>query len=102
VILIGPAGPPIVGKDAVRDALFVPSRWRQDVEETDSDVSVEVLGQIAIVTRNSSVVAALTVGHRALPAITMTGRTISVFRRQVDGWKLARWLNLMQKSQKQQ
>ena len=102
VILMGPAGPPIVGHDAVRDALFVPARWRQDVEETVSDVSVEVLGRVAIVVRNTSATATLIVGHCPLPSITMRGRTIAVFRRQVDGWKLARWLNLMEKAQEQQ
>ena len=38
-------------------------------------------------------------GH--VRAISMTGRTISVYRRQVDGWKLARWLNLMEKAHEQ-
>jgi len=102
VVLIGPAGPPIVGHDAVRDALFVPARWRQEVEETVVDVSVEVLGRTAIVVRSISATATLTIGRGALPAITMVGRTISVFRRQVDGWKLARWLNLMEKAQEEQ
>lgn len=101
VILMGPAGPPIVGHEAVRDALFVPARWRQDGEETVNDVSVEVLGRTAIVVRNNSATASLTVGRGPLPSITMTGRTIAVFRRQVDGWKLARWLNLMEKAQGQ-
>jgi ketosteroid isomerase-like protein len=101
VIIMGPAGPPLVGHEAVRNALFVPARWRQDVEETVNDISVEVLGRIAIVMRNGCATGSLTIGRASLPAITMSGRTISVFRRQVDGWKLARWLNLMEKAQEQ-
>jgi ketosteroid isomerase-like protein len=61
-----------------------------------------VLGRTAIVVRSISATATLTIGRGALPAITMVGRTISVFRRQVDGWKLARWLNLMEKAQEEQ
>jgi hypothetical protein len=41
------------------------------------------------------------VGSGPLPSITIRGRTISVFRHQVDGWKLARWINLMEKAQEQ-
>ena len=33
-----------------------------------------------------------------LPMFTVSGRTISVFRRQVDGWKLARLISLMAKA----
>jgi ketosteroid isomerase-like protein len=47
-ILMGPIGPPIVGHEAVRRHAFG-ARWRQDVEETVNDVSVEVLGRTAIV-----------------------------------------------------
>jgi ketosteroid isomerase-like protein len=100
VIFMGPVGPPIVGHQAVHATLFV-ARWSQDVEETVDNVSVEVLGRTAIVIRSSSATASLTVGRAPLPSITMAGRTISVFRRQVDGWKLARWLNLMEKAQEQ-
>jgi ketosteroid isomerase-like protein len=97
VVLIGPIGPAIVGRDAVRDALFGPVRWKQDVEETVGEPSVEIVGGIAIVLRESFATATLTVGRSALPSVSMRGRTIAVFRKQVDGWKLARWLNLMQK-----
>jgi len=97
VILMGPAGPPIVGHEEVRKALFVPARWRQDVEETVNDVSVEVLGRMAILVRNSSATASLTIGRGSLPAISMTGRTVSVYRRQVDGWKLGLAMSLKRK-----
>ena len=97
VVFMFSFGPPIVGRDGVRDALFGPARWKQDVEETIGEVSVEIVGGIAIVTRESSATATVTVGRSALPSLSVKGRTIAVFRRQVDGWKLARWLNLMQK-----
>jgi ketosteroid isomerase-like protein len=100
VILMGPVGPPIVGHEAVRATLFV-ARWRQDVETTVNDVSVEMLGRTAIVLTSSSATASLMVGSGPLPSITIRGRTISVFRHQVDGWKLARWINLMEKAQEQ-
>src|SRR5262249_62367864 len=96
--LVAPAGPPIAGRDAVRDALFGPRRWKHYVEEIVDDVSVEVLGETAIVVRNSSVTATATFGRSALPSVTFRGRTISVFRHQLDGWKLARSLNVMRKT----
>jgi ketosteroid isomerase-like protein len=92
--------PPIVGHEAARATLFT-ARWRQDVEATVNDVSVEVLGRTAIVITSGSAIASLTVGGGPLPSITMTGRTISVFRRQLDGLKLARLLNLVEKAQEQ-
>lgn len=101
VVLVGPAGPPIAGRDAVRDALFVSPRWKQDVEEIVNGVSVEVLGETAIIVRDSSVTATATFGLGALPSVRLTGRTISVFRHQLDGWKLARSLSLMRKTLEQ-
>ena len=101
VVLVGPAGPPITGRDAVRDALFVSPQWKQDVEEIVNDVSVEVLHETAIVVRNFSVTATAIFGGGALPPVRLTGRTISVVRHQLDGWKLARLLSLMRKTPEQ-
>lgn len=95
VLLVGLAGPPVVGRDAARAALSVKPRLGYDVQETTTDITVEVLGDTAIVTRSASV--RPTRERGALPLIEMHGRIISVFRRQVDGWKLARWLNLLAK-----
>src|SRR5262245_24785234 len=97
VVLVGPIGPPIVGRDAVRGAFFPRAGWKEEFEETVTSLSVEVLGEIAIVVREASATATLTIAGGTLPPFSMSGRTILVFRKQVDGWKLARWLNLMQK-----
>jgi ketosteroid isomerase-like protein len=63
------------------------------VERAFGDLTVEVLGDVAVVASNDSGV--VTPRDKAFPTITMRGRVINVFRRRVDGWRLARSINLM-------
>jgi len=103
VVLIGPAGPPIVGHDAVRDALFVPARWRQDVEETVTDVSVEVLGRTAIVVRSISATASLTTRARLSPGNydDRAAQSVCFVAKWTAGSSRGGW-NLMEKAQEEQ
>jgi uncharacterized protein (TIGR02246 family) len=94
VVVVPPVGPPISGLDAVRAALSSnPLPWTYSVEDTTQNVMVEVLGNLAIVTGEKRTVVAPE--SKALPTVTMQGRVIAIYRRQVDGWKLARYISLV-------
>ena len=91
-------GPPVVGLDAVRAALTAEPtinwfKYEYDVEHAFGDFTVEVLGDFAVVASNDSHV--VMSRNKAFPTVTMRGRVINVFRRRVDGWRLARSINLM-------
>jgi uncharacterized protein (TIGR02246 family) len=98
IVIVPPVGPPVVGLDAIRAALTAEPtfNWLKieyDVEHAFGDLTVEVLGDVAVVASNDSGV--VTPRDKAFPTITMRGRVINVFRRRVDGWRLARSINLM-------
>jgi ketosteroid isomerase-like protein len=94
VVIVPLHGVPLVGLDAVRAALDSrPLPWKYEVADTTQDVTVEALGNVALVTSERLTVAAPEI--RSLPTVTLQGRVISIFRRQVDGWKLARYVSLM-------
>jgi ketosteroid isomerase-like protein len=93
VVIVPPLGVPVVGLDAVRTAFASnPLPWKYNVEDFTRDVSVEVLGNVAIVSGNR--VTVFTPENPVVPSVTMEGRTIAVYRRQVNGWKLARFVSL--------
>jgi ketosteroid isomerase-like protein len=94
VVMVPPLGAPVVGLDAVRTALTSnPLPWKCEIDDTIFDVTVEVLGHTAIFSGNK--VTVTTPQNPAVPALTMQGRVIAIYRRQVDGWKLARYVSLM-------
>jgi ketosteroid isomerase-like protein len=95
VVIVPALGEPLVGHDAVRATLSakVPLPWKFEVDDLTEDRSVEFLGNVAVVTGTRSTV--ITQENSIRPVVAFRGRTISIYRHQVDGWKLARYLSLM-------
>jgi uncharacterized protein (TIGR02246 family) len=97
IVVVPPVGPSIAGLDAVRALTAEPRlswfKLELDVEHAFGDATVEILGEVAVVMSNDSTV--VTARDDTFPSVRMSGRVINVFRRRVDGWRLARSVNLM-------
>src|SRR5438552_6059844 len=93
VVFVAANGPPVVGKDALRAQYQgLLSKHKIENTATRADFRVEPLGDNALVVGNDSAVIT-PVGHG--PITKVSGRAVSVFRREAGVWKLARSLNLM-------
>jgi uncharacterized protein (TIGR02246 family) len=93
VVLLSAAGPPVVGREAVRQMYSgLVGKFRVENTATSADFTVDVVGDVAVVVgRDSSKLTPVDGG----PTMLLSGPAVSVFRR-VDGtWKLAHSLNLM-------
>ena len=93
VVLLTAAGPPVVGRDAVRQ-MYSSLAGKFHIENTaaSADFTVDVVGDVAVVFGKDTAKMTPLNGD---PAMLVAGPAVSVFRR-VDGtWKLARSLNLM-------
>ncbi|PYT03613.1 MAG: hypothetical protein DMF60_17810 [Acidobacteria bacterium] len=93
VVLLTSTGAPVVGRESVRH-LYAGMFGKFSVQHAASsaDFSVEVLGDVALVSGNDSAIATPIDGG---PPIALRGPAVSVFRRMDGTWKLARSLNLM-------
>jgi ketosteroid isomerase-like protein len=98
VVIVGGVGAPVAGHDAVRKLLSTELPWNYTADELPVDSTVEMLGDMAIIVSNGLAVVKPEDPTLSLPMFTVSGRTISVFRRQVDGWKLARLISLLAKA----
>jgi uncharacterized protein (TIGR02246 family) len=93
VVLLSAAGPPVVGREAVRQVYSAMiEKFTMQNTASSSDFTVDAIGNVAVVVGKDS--ATLTpVGGG--PTMMVSGPAVSVFRREDGTWKLARSLNLM-------
>ena len=93
VVLLSATGPPVVGREAVRQMYSgLVGKFRMENTATGTDFTLDVVGSVAIVFGKDSAKMTPVDGG---PTVFLSGPAVSVFRR-VDGmWKIARSLNLM-------
>ena len=93
VVLLTAAGPPVGGRDAVRQMYSsLVGKFCIENTATSADFTVDVVGNVAVVFgRDSAKMTPLSGG----PTMLVVGPAVSVFRRVDGAWKLARSLNLM-------
>jgi uncharacterized protein (TIGR02246 family) len=93
VVLLGAAGPPVVGREAVRQMYSdLVGKFRMENTATSADFTVDVVGNVAVVSGKDSAKMTPVDGS---PTVLLSGPAVSVFRRVNGTWKLARSLNLM-------
>jgi len=93
VVLLTASGPPIIGIEAVR-AQYLTFAGKFTIVSTArrEDFTVTPHGDLALVVGiDSAMVTPVPTG----PALQVSGPAVSVFRRNAEGWKLARAINLM-------
>ena len=93
VVLLTASGPPVVGREAVRE-LYSGMLKKTNVQNTASSsaFTIEAVGNVVVVAgKDSATINQVGVG----PARMVRGLAISVFRCEGGNWKLARSLNLM-------
>jgi len=93
VVLLSTSGPPIVGREAVRQFYSgMVGKFIVQNTATSANFAVDAIGNVALVVGKDSDTLTPVGGG---PTMMVSGPAVSVFRREDGKWKLARSVNLM-------
>ena len=90
VTFLAVKGPAVIGQEAVR-RLYVDLLANFDITVTDAHCTVDVVGDAAMVMGQQTTL----VTTRGKRKITVVSRTVAIYRREADSWRLARALSVV-------